>query len=156
MRPLRKSLPLRLLQAREAVMERFRPHLNAHDLTEQQWRVLRALAEVGESEVGALAGAICLLGPSLSRILPELEQRGLVARRRADGDRRTSLVSLTREGRVQFEAMAKRSEAIYRDIEVALEAAGCPDIIADLERLIAALEAGATPDGKTGSKLAKV
>ncbi len=139
MRPMRKSLPLRLLQAREAVMARFRPHLNAHDLTEQQWRVLRALAEMGESEVTALADAIALLAPSLSRILPDLEGRGLVARRRADGDKRTSLVSLSREGRALFETMAKRSEAIYRDIELALEAADCADIIDRLERLIEAL-----------------
>lgn len=156
MRPLRKSLPLRLLQAREAVMERFRPHLHAHGVTEQQWRVLRALAEVGESEVTALADAICLLAPSLSRILPDLEGRGLVARRRADGDRRTSLVSLTREGRALFETMSKRSETIYRDIEAALEAAQCTDIIADLERLIDALEASAKAPDKTSTKPAKV
>lgn len=150
MRPLRKSLPLRLLQAREAVMERFRPNLHAHDLTEQQWRVLRALAEGGESEVGALASLICMHAPSLSRILPDLEQRGLVTRRRADGDRRTSLVSLTREGRTLFETMAKHSEVIYRDIEAALEAARCPNILADLERLILAL--GEDAPGRTTSK----
>lgn len=143
MRPLGKSLPLKLLRAREAVMDRFRPHLAAHGLTEQQWRVLRALAEAGEMELSALADLICLLPPSLSRIIPDLDSRGLVARRRADADRRTTLVGLTREGRVLFETMSRRSEAIYRDLEAALAAAGCAAILDDLDRLIEALSARA-------------
>lgn len=143
MRPLAKSLPLKLLRAREAVMDRFRPHLHAHGVTEQQWRVLRALAETGETELSTLADLICLLLPSLSRIIPDLESRGLVARRRADADRRATLVSLTREGRALFETMSRRSEAIYRDLEAALTAADCANILADLDRLISAL--GAMP-----------
>ncbi len=160
MRPLQNSLPLRLLQAREVVMERFRPHLQANGLTEQQWRVLRALSEVGESEVTALADMICILPPSLSRILPDLEARTLITRRRAQGDKRASVVSLTREGQALFETMSKRSEAIYRDIETALETAGCPGILADLARLIEALQrhpaAPTESAGKPNNKLAKV
>jgi len=34
---------MELLKAREAAMERFRPMLREHGLTEQQWRVIRAL-----------------------------------------------------------------------------------------------------------------
>ncbi len=34
-----------LLQAREGVMARFRPILNAHGITEQQWRIVRGLLE---------------------------------------------------------------------------------------------------------------
>ena len=139
MRPLAQSLPLKLLQAREAVMDRFRPHLNAHGVTEQQWRVLRALAEAGEIELSHLAQQICLLLPSLSRIIPDLEARGLVARRRDAFDKRATRVSLTREGRALFETMSKRSEALYREIEAALEAARCGHVIADLDRLIGAL-----------------
>ncbi|MFP3560813.1 homoprotocatechuate degradation operon regulator HpaR, partial [Paraburkholderia sp. SIMBA_049] len=41
----RPSLTLTLLQAREATMAFFRPALNAHDLTEQQWRVIRILRQ---------------------------------------------------------------------------------------------------------------
>ncbi|MCP4224610.1 MAG: homoprotocatechuate degradation operon regulator HpaR, partial [Actinomycetia bacterium] len=43
-RPFTESLPMALLQARESAMRLFRPLLAEHDLTEQQWRVLRALA----------------------------------------------------------------------------------------------------------------
>lgn len=143
MRPLAQSLPLKLLKAREAVMDRFRPHLAAHDVTEQQWRVLRALAEVGELDARTLAEIACLLPPSLSRILQDLDARGLVARRRPQGDRRTSLVSLSKSGRVLFDTMSKRSEAIYRDLEAELAAAGCGGILDELDRLIGALSAPA-------------
>jgi DNA-binding MarR family transcriptional regulator len=44
MREFSRSLPMSLLRAREAVMRQFRPSLREHGLTEQQWRILRALA----------------------------------------------------------------------------------------------------------------
>jgi len=37
------SLTLALMQARESAMDFFRPHLNRHNITEQQWRVIRIL-----------------------------------------------------------------------------------------------------------------
>ena len=42
-----RSLPIALLRARETLMSRFRPLLAAHNVTEQQWRVLRVLYEAG-------------------------------------------------------------------------------------------------------------
>jgi hypothetical protein len=44
-----------LLKAREAVMAGFRPDLEAHDLTEQQWRALRILTEQPGITMGDLA-----------------------------------------------------------------------------------------------------
>ncbi|MGM3243097.1 hypothetical protein ACS2VP_27140, partial [Bacillus cereus group sp. Bc237] len=46
LRAFSRSLPMALLRSRESVMVRFRPMLRAHGLTEQQWRVLRAMAAV--------------------------------------------------------------------------------------------------------------
>ena len=51
MREFSRSLPMSLLRAREAVMRQFRPSLRRHDLTEQQWRILRALASIDAIEV---------------------------------------------------------------------------------------------------------
>ena len=70
-----------LLRAREAVMRQFRPSLRNHGLTEQQWRILRALTAVDNIEVTELARTAFLLGPSLSRILRDLEARHLIERR---------------------------------------------------------------------------
>ncbi|MFX9348115.1 MarR family transcriptional regulator, partial [Acinetobacter baumannii] len=77
-----------LLRAREAVMRQFRPSLRNHGLTEQQWRILRALTAVDEIEVTELARVAFLLGPSLSRILRDLEGRALIERKAAENDAR--------------------------------------------------------------------
>jgi homoprotocatechuate degradation regulator HpaR len=106
-----------LLRAREAVMRRFRPGLREHGVTEQQWRVLRALSSRPSLEVSELAVRTCLLAPSVSRILPDLEARGLITRRQVESDMRRSLVMLTPEGLRLLAAHAPQSERVYRLIE---------------------------------------
>jgi homoprotocatechuate degradation regulator HpaR len=87
-----------LLRARESVMSRLRPILRSHGLTEQQWRVLRTVRDHVETEITVLAGLVFLLPPSLSRILRDLEGRGLLARRASKADQRRAMVSLTPMG----------------------------------------------------------
>lgn len=107
-----------MLKAREAAMRQFRPLLAEHDLTEQQWRVLRSLASAHEPlEVGEVAASTFLLGPSLSRILANLEDRGLVARTDVADDLRKSAISLTEAGHSVVAEVAPASEAIYGQIE---------------------------------------
>jgi homoprotocatechuate degradation regulator HpaR len=113
MRPFERSLPMQLMLAREAVMQRFRPHLTARGLTDQQWRIIRALNEVAELDIVALGAVCCLHAPSLSRILPKLEAEGLISRRGNKLDQRRVVVSLTARGRRLFDAVAPESEAIY-------------------------------------------
>src|ERR1700740_3545620 len=98
MREFSRSLPMSLLRAREAVMRQFRPSLRRHDLTEQQWRILRALADIDAIEFTELAHTAFLLAPSLSRILRDLEARGLVERKTAETDLRRGLVSISDKG----------------------------------------------------------
>src|SRR6476619_6163164 len=83
-----RSLPVALTRAREAVMRYIRPPLREHELTEQQWRVLRALAQDGPLEPTELAHLTYLLAPSLSRILRDLVDRRLIDRRLMKSDLR--------------------------------------------------------------------
>ncbi|WP_409189538.1 homoprotocatechuate degradation operon regulator HpaR [Bradyrhizobium sp. RDM4] len=116
MRDFSRSLPMSLLRAREAVMRQFRPSLRQHGLTEQQWRILRALASIEAAEVTELARTAFLLGPSLSRILRDLEARNLIERKTAKADQRRSMVSISREGVKLMASVAPSSEAIYAEI----------------------------------------
>ena len=136
MRALEHSLPLKLLMAREAVMERFRPHLQAAGVTEQQWRVLRALCETQEAEAGALAEAICLKMPSLSRILSDLSGAGLINRRSGTEDKRLRLVSITEKGRGLVEKMARHSEHEYAEIQNAVGPGAYDALMRDLQATI--------------------
>lgn len=140
MRDFSRSLPMALLRAREAVMDRFRPSLREFGITEQQWRVLRALYGRGEVETGALAGLCCLLTPSLSRILKHLEATGLVVRRAAPADQRRTLVAISREGRALIERRAPLSEAQYRAIEEAFGKERVAALYETLEELHNALQ----------------
>jgi homoprotocatechuate degradation regulator HpaR len=116
MRAFSESLPMALLRAREAVMCLFRPTLRSRGVTEQQWRILRALAHSGPMEVTELAEATFLLGPSLSRILPDMEKRELVSRKQVDSDLRRSVVSLEPKGLRLIALHAPDSERIYAEI----------------------------------------
>ena len=92
LRRLDRSLPMELLKAREAAMARFRPMLREFGLTEQQWRVIRVLAEYGRIDASELARRSMLLAPSLTRILQFLESQGLVRRLADKGDQRRAFL----------------------------------------------------------------
>lgn len=136
MREFSRSLPMALLRAREAVMRQFRPSLRDAGLTEQQWRILRALAAVEQIEISELARETFLLGPSLSRILRDLEARRLIRRRSPQSDLRRGLVSLTPAGLALLNAVAPVSEAIYAEITRRFGA----DNLEALHRMLQALE----------------
>ena len=116
LRDFRHSLPMELLRAREAAMARFRPMLRKHGLTEQQWRVIRALAEYKRMDASELARRSFLLAPSLTRILQFLEKEKLVKRSADDNDQRRSLLMLTAKGKQAFSAVAPHSEEQYAKI----------------------------------------
>jgi homoprotocatechuate degradation regulator HpaR len=137
MREFSRSLPMSLLRAREAVMRHFRPSLRNHGLTEQQWRILRALASIDAIEVTELARVAFLLGPSLSRILRDLEARHLIERRAAKADLRRGVVSISAKGLRLIEAVAPFSEAIYAAMTRRYGARK----LADLQNMLVALEA---------------
>jgi len=136
MREFSRSLPMSLLRAREAVMRQFRPSLRNHGLTEQQWRILRALGAVDEIEVTELARVAFLLGPSLSRILRDLEARQLIERRTAKADLRRGVVSISARGLKLIEAVAPTSEAIYSAITKRYGARN----LAELQEMLGRLE----------------
>jgi homoprotocatechuate degradation regulator HpaR len=113
MRQFDRSLPMALLRAREAVMRKFSPALKEHDLSPQQWRVIRVLMEEDDLDATEIAERCALLMPSLSRILQNLHKRGLVSRKTASNDQRRSIVSITARGRELFDTLSPVNEARY-------------------------------------------
>src|SRR6201985_378829 len=143
MREFSRSLPMSLLRAREAVMRQFRPSLRRHDLTEQQWRILRALAAINAVEGTELARTAFLLGPSLSRILRDLDARGLIERKTAKTDLRRGVISISEKGLRLMEVVAPSSEAIYAAITRRYgvkKLAELQDMLGALEASLAGLE----------------
>jgi hypothetical protein len=94
-----RSLPIALLRAREKVMGPIRAMLADVGVTEQQWRVLRVLAERGTLDPTEIADRSCLLMPSLTRILQTLTgQRADQPRGAPHGPAATTGDDYTRRG----------------------------------------------------------
>lgn len=98
-------------------MSRFRPMLRRHGLTEQQWRVIRALADHPDISASELAQRSFLLSPSLTRILQFLEGEEILKRTGDATDQRRSVFRLTAKGRRLFANVAPDSARLYADIE---------------------------------------
>jgi homoprotocatechuate degradation regulator HpaR len=116
-RNTRRSLPIALLRAREALMSHFRPMLAEHDITEQQWRVIRILAEAGTVDATEMADRAFILAPSLTRIIRSLEERGIIAKAKDDNDGRRVLLQITAAGLAIIEEVAPESRLIYDRLE---------------------------------------
>lgn len=128
----RRNLPLLLLQARERVLAQFRAILNAHGVTEQQWRIIRALYETGPLEPRQIVTACGISSPSLAGVLARMEELGLVARERLDHDQRRLRVSLTSRSRAMAARMAPDIEATYARLDAMFE----PAFMHELHRML--------------------
>ncbi|OCW13698.1 homoprotocatechuate degradation operon regulator HpaR [Brucella melitensis] len=116
-RNTRRSVPIALLRAREAVMSHFRPMLAQHDITEQQWRVIRILAETDIVDASEMAERAFILAPSLTRIIRSLEERGIITKTRDENDGRRVLLQITPAGLAIIKEVAPESRLIYQMIE---------------------------------------
>ncbi|WP_037312368.1 homoprotocatechuate degradation operon regulator HpaR [Ruegeria halocynthiae] len=115
-----RSLPIALLRARETVMAPVRDMLQNIPMTEQKWRILRVLDELGEVEQSTIAHEACLLLPSLTRILRTMEADGQITRRQDNHDKRCTKVKITDEGRGILEENLLASLVISSNIEAQL------------------------------------
>src|SRR5215469_2971173 len=136
-----RNLPLLLLQARERVISHFRPILNANGVTEQQWRIVRALYEVPSLEPREIVELCRISSPSLAGVLARMEELGLVTRRRVDHDQRRLRVSLTPRARALAARMAPQIDATYLRIERQIGREFSGQFQQALDRLLAMLPA---------------
>lgn len=111
------NLPLLLLQSRERLLSHFRPILNAHGFTEQQWRIARVLLETSPLEPWQISEICCISSPSLVGVLARMCQLGVISRRPVAHDQRRVRISLTAKGRARAESLVPEIEAAYRQIE---------------------------------------
>lgn len=115
-----RNLPQLLLKARETLIGHFRPILKHFGLTEQQWRILRSLAEREQLEPRELCDLCQILSPSLVGVLARMEEMGVIERHRVPADQRRLQIRLSPAGEELVAAIAPAIEAQYRHLEAAL------------------------------------
>ncbi|MBQ5946166.1 homoprotocatechuate degradation operon regulator HpaR [Massilia sp. ST3] len=137
-----RNLPQQLLKARDALMSHFRPVLNHYGVTEQQWRILRALDEHEALEPRELCELCQILSPSMAGMLARMEELGLVERERMAADQRRVTVRLGEKGDRLVDDIAPLIERQYRLMEKAWGKRVVDDLSAALAGFIAAQETG--------------
>lgn len=123
-----RNLPTLLLNAREIMLAQFRPIISHFGLTEQQWRILRTLSDMGELEQRQVAEACLIAGPSLTGVLSRMEDMDLVARMRMEEDQRRVMVRMTALGEKVVDAIGPLIIAQYRNVEKTFG----PDLVAEV------------------------
>ncbi|MBS7838431.1 homoprotocatechuate degradation operon regulator HpaR [Wohlfahrtiimonas chitiniclastica] len=116
MKPRNRNIPLLLLQAREAMMAYFRPALSKYQLTEQQWRILRALNEKEELEPHELCQECCILSPSMAGILKRMSELDLIVKVPSTLDKRRVMVRLAPGIDQMVEDILEENRAAYDEL----------------------------------------
>ncbi|MDD9908455.1 MAG: MarR family transcriptional regulator [Ahrensia sp.] len=118
-----QSLPMILHRALDAVMPEFRELFASHNLTDQQWRVLRVLWEAKKVTSAELSARTLLPAPSLVGIIDRLENKGLVSRLRSVDDRRITFVVATEAGRALQDRLVPHAEDIHERLRASVSEA---------------------------------
>ena len=91
----------------------YRALFQEHAITDQQWRVMRALWEQKHLTSKQISEITLLPSPSLVGILDRLEKKGFVGRLRSVEDRRLVYIVPTQAGRKLQELMLPKIEQIH-------------------------------------------
>ena len=110
------------------------------ELTFSQWTSLVALHDGRINTPGDLAHNICHDGGSLTRLIDQMVERGLVTRSRNETDRRVVTLSLTPRGRSLVEALAPKVMNYWNELLSGFTHAEVDTLISLLTRLVLAAE----------------
>ena len=137
---LKEPLPVVMHRAREAFMEHVRPILRRYDLTEQQWRALRALYLEGDLDASNLADSAGLRKSSLTRVIRQLGNRKYLTRRRDKGDGRRVKLQLTKRGEKFCLELGPQMEKNHAETVALLDGVKLVSLVRELGKVIDALE----------------
>ena len=86
-------------------------------MNEQQWRVIRVLAEAGTLDASEVAERANILAPSLTRMIRAMAERGLIKRARDEDDGRRVMLTIAPAGLALLRAVSPDSARIYDALE---------------------------------------
>ncbi|MBL6613606.1 MAG: MarR family transcriptional regulator [Reyranella sp.] len=141
MGPLDTYLPYLLNRAGQRIATSFGEEVRPLGATLQMWRVLAALRERDGRRMGDLSETTSIEVSTLTRLVDNMEKKGLVARRRDGDDARAVLLHVTPAGRrltQRILPIAERYEAVAL---AGFNAAEAEILKAALRRLYANMDA---------------
>lgn len=135
-----RDLPVKIHRTREAFGAQFKETFQLHDISDQQFRVLRILSRRDMLETGQLAQLSMLLGPSLSRIVKDLIAKGLVTRHNTSSDGRVYHHRLTDTGRSLVESIIPEFDPLYEGLAGRMAKEEVVELNRLLDKLLGALK----------------
>lgn len=130
-----QSLPMLLNATLDSIMPAYRDLFARHNLTEQQWRVLRVLWSEQGVTAADLSRQTLLSAPSLVGILDRLEGKQLIARVRSTTDRREVHIVTTAMGRELRNQIMPSVGSIHDDIRSRVSTQEWDSMVATLAKL---------------------
>ena len=118
---LENQLCFPLYAAAREVVKRYRPHLDAIDLTYTQYITMMVMWEEKEITVKALGEKLFLDSGTMTPVLKSLEAKGYVTRKRSTTDERSVSVFLTDSG----------EELKEKAVDIPAKVAGCTNLTAE-------------------------
>jgi DNA-binding MarR family transcriptional regulator len=103
-----------LYAASREVIKRYRPYLDAMELTYTQYIVLLVIWEHGTISVRDLGRKLYLDSGTLTPVLKTLEKAGLITRRRSTRDERVLMITITETG-LALQEQAQEIPAAIRE-----------------------------------------
>lgn len=140
MKTFKNSLPMMLQNTFDAIIPMYREVFKEHDITEQQWRILRVLWETDNCTTKELSRNTLLPSPSLVGIIDRMKKKGLVSRTRSKTDRRKVFVKLTEQGQSLQSQIAPKIDEVYLKIEDCCDAESWKVMIETMQKIIDANE----------------
>jgi len=136
-------IPYQLYRVSNRLNARLLGRLRAIGINASQWRVLSVLRSCGTLSVSRITDRTLMEQPTVSRVVNQLEQDGLVSRRPSKEDTRITDVTLTTKGNEAFQSIFP---AARRHEESAMDGFSRAEI-ATLKSLLARIEANIDLDG---------
>ncbi len=96
---LRNQLCFPIYAASNLIIRKYKPLLDALDLTYTQYIVMIVLWEQGQANEKLLCETLCLKSNTLTPLLKKLCDKGYVKKTKDTGDERNLVITLTEEGR---------------------------------------------------------
>jgi len=137
MKPREQPIGRALALASKRVTAAFNARLAAEGGSVPSWLILTSLRQSRWRTQRDLAGAIGIVGPTLTRHIDNLEQAGWVRRTRSGDDRRAIRVEITEPGVEAHERMRRAVAAFDRQLRSGVPAEELERFRAVLDRLVA-------------------
>lgn len=137
----RISLGYLLRRANKLSTSRVEAAFDGSDISFTQWVVL-ALVSTGTADTcTALARDMDHNSGAMTRLIDQLEERGLVVRTRVEGDRRVSKLTVTLAGNEMVKTLVASVVGVWNEILDGLDHDEVRQLITTLTKLVSRLEA---------------